>query len=192
MARIKGIDRLANALQRSIRDLLASGVEHALVGGLAVGARTEPRFTRDIDLAVAVRNDKEAEAVIHNLLRLGYQVEAVLEQTASGRLATARLCHCEDAEVLVDLLFASCGIEFEVVDRAEALIVLGTKLKVASLGHLIAMKVLSVGVDRDQDRIDLRRLIALASQSDLRACPESFAAHCETRVSARQTPRGKT
>ena len=33
----------------------------ALVGGLAVSARAEPRFTRDVDLAVAVVSDDEAE-----------------------------------------------------------------------------------------------------------------------------------
>jgi hypothetical protein len=37
----------------------------ALVGGLAVSVRTEPRFTRDVDLAVAVFDDNEAEALIH-------------------------------------------------------------------------------------------------------------------------------
>lgn len=29
------------------------GADFALVGGIAVSARTEPRFTRDLDLAVA-------------------------------------------------------------------------------------------------------------------------------------------
>jgi hypothetical protein len=33
-----------------------------LVGGLAVSVRTEPRFTRDVDLVVAISDDHAAEA----------------------------------------------------------------------------------------------------------------------------------
>lgn len=35
----------------------------ALVGGLAISARIEPRFTRDLDIAIAVENDARAEEV---------------------------------------------------------------------------------------------------------------------------------
>lgn len=38
----------------------------AIVGGLAVSVRTEPRFTRDLDLAVAVSDDQAAEALVHH------------------------------------------------------------------------------------------------------------------------------
>lgn len=44
----------------------------ALVGGLAVSVRTEPRFTRDLDLAVAVSDDHAAEALIHQLHAAGF------------------------------------------------------------------------------------------------------------------------
>ena len=49
-----------NAIARALRDFLAerpAGVGFALVGGLAVSARTEPRFTRDLDFAIAVADD---------------------------------------------------------------------------------------------------------------------------------------
>ena len=39
----------------------------ALIGGLAVSARTEPRFTRDADFAVALAGDAEAEALMNAL-----------------------------------------------------------------------------------------------------------------------------
>jgi hypothetical protein len=42
-------------------DLRHVGARWALVGALAVGIRSEPRFTRDIDIAVAVESDGEAE-----------------------------------------------------------------------------------------------------------------------------------
>jgi hypothetical protein len=66
-------------------------VSFALVGGLAVSARAEPRFTRDADLAVALASDAEAEALIHSLRARDCSIEAVVEQDTVGRLATVRL-----------------------------------------------------------------------------------------------------
>jgi len=37
---------------------------YAFVGGLAVSARTEPRFTKDLDLAIAATEDREPETFI--------------------------------------------------------------------------------------------------------------------------------
>lgn len=45
--------RLAEALVQLQADLLDIGARWALIGGLAVSGRTEPRTTRDIDVAVA-------------------------------------------------------------------------------------------------------------------------------------------
>lgn len=54
-----------NSLLRQIAKILNDQREAwALVGGLAVSVRTEPRFTRDLDLAVAVSNDREAESIL--------------------------------------------------------------------------------------------------------------------------------
>ena len=59
------------ALREVTGHLAHAGVRFALIGGLAVSARTEPRFTRDADLAVAVTSDAEAEAP-------HYEVDAVV------------------------------------------------------------------------------------------------------------------
>ena len=45
-------------LRQVARDLERAGCRWALLGGLAVSVRAEPRFTRDIDLAVAVESDR--------------------------------------------------------------------------------------------------------------------------------------
>lgn len=99
---------------RHVLDALSgSGARVALVGGLAVGVRGEPRFTRDVDLAVAVSSDAEAEALVRDLLARGYRAFNALEQEAAGRLATVRLRSPTAATdvAVVDLLFASSGIE---------------------------------------------------------------------------------
>jgi predicted nucleotidyltransferase len=141
-----------------------------LVGGLAVSARTEPRFTRDADIAVAVDSDAEAEALIHRLRVAGYEIETIVEQEAVGRLATARLTRSQEpATPVIDLLFASSGIEAEIVAEADEIELLSQlPVRVATTGHLIALKVLARDdVTRPQDVSDLRALLGVASAGDV-------------------------
>ena len=145
------------------------GARCALVGGLAVSARTEPRFTRDIDLAVAVETDGEAELLVRELRARGYRPTGHLEQEATGRLATVRLTEGAASGPVVDLLFASSAIEPETVEAAERLEVLpGLIVPVARLPHLLASKVL-VRDDRTrpQDVSDARALLRRAKAGDL-------------------------
>ena len=48
-------------LRQAAADLDAIGARWAVIGGLAVAFRAEPRFTKDVDVAVAVADDREAE-----------------------------------------------------------------------------------------------------------------------------------
>ncbi len=45
------------ALRRAVADLDALKVRWALIGGLAISIRSVPRFTKDLDFAIAVAND---------------------------------------------------------------------------------------------------------------------------------------
>lgn len=155
---------IESALRKAAADLNAIGVRWALVGGLAVSARTIPRFTKDLDFAVAVGNDAQAEDVVHRLRARDYQPVEVLEQDYVKRLSGVRLAH-KDSDVVVDLLFASSGIENEVVASADRLEVLPRlTVPVATTAHLIAMKALA---GRNQDLTDLSYLIPAASPADL-------------------------
>jgi len=143
----------------------------ALVGGLAVSIRTEPRFTRDLDLAVAVDNDQEAEALVHALHHDGFQTFATVEHEKTKRLATARIMPAGDSPqgLVLDILFASSGIEDDVCRNAENLLVFpNLHVPVAQTYHLIALKILSRDDEtRPQDAADLRQLIAHADETDL-------------------------
>lgn len=162
---------LGKVLSRIAGDLAESEDSFALVGGLAVSARTEPRFTRDADIAVIVDSDEQAEELVYSLKAVGYSIDTLVEQEAVGRLATVRLSPpgADLRGIVVDLLFASSGIEHEVVQNAERLRVLeDIEVLVARVGHLIALKVLSRDdVKRPQDLVDLRALLKVASESDL-------------------------
>lgn len=157
-------------LRRIVADLARTGHDCALIGGLAVSVRTEPRFTRDADLAVAVADDADAEALVMALRDCGYHDAAVLEQDATARLATVRLSRPEEPDVpVIDLLFASSGIEPEIVAESETMTVIsGLRMRVATTGHLIALKVLARDdVRRPQDIVDLRALVKAASADEL-------------------------
>jgi hypothetical protein len=69
-----------SALRRAVSDLNALKAQWALIGGLAISVRSVPRFTKDLDFAVAVAGDSEAEDVVHRLGGRGYRPVELLEQ----------------------------------------------------------------------------------------------------------------
>lgn len=153
---------VTEAATRAASDLGEVGARFALVGGLAVSVWGEPRYTRDVDLAVGVRGDEEAERVIRELATRGYEIVTIIEQTKTNRLATARLRRAEERSVLIDLLFASSGIEPELAAAAVEI----DGVPVGTVGHLIALKVLSESEKRLQDRIDIQELAKVATNGD--------------------------
>ncbi len=140
----------------------------ALVGGLAVALRANPRLTRDVDVAVAVADDADAESAVVDMLRAGYSVSAVVEHDPSGRLATVRLAHPDWSGTLTDVLFASSGIEPEAARGAEQLRgPSALEVPVARVGHLMAMKVLAQDDRRrPTDADDLRALVEVADADE--------------------------
>lgn len=168
---------LQEALIRIETDLRALGLRWALVGGLAVSARSEPRTTDDLDLAVVVANDLEAEEAARGLRGRGYRDNpqgALLEQTDVGRLASLRLVSpiLTSRPVGIDLLFASSGIEPEIIAAAEIKEALpGVFLPVATLSHLLALKVLA---GRLKDKVDAQTLLRYAQPGDLERAREAL------------------
>jgi predicted nucleotidyltransferase len=144
-----------------------------------VSARTEPRFTRGADLAVPVEDDADAERLVESLQQRGWAIAAAIEQEAAGRLAAVRLAPYGEAAhgVVIDLLFASSGIEPEVVQAAETVEVLpGLVVPIARLGHLIALKVLARDDrTRPQDAADLARLLSVADSASLALARDALA-----------------
>lgn len=121
-------------------------------------ARSEPRFTRDVDLCVVANDDQDAERLVFDLRDLGYRLVATVEHKELGRLAAARLRNADG--IICDLLIASSGVEHEVVARAtEVELAPETTLPVATVEDLLALKTLSATARRPQDAADIRALI---------------------------------
>lgn len=159
--------RLGEALVRAISVLDALGTSYALVGGIAVSVLAAPRSTGDVDIAVAVADDGEAESVGRSFMEAGYTVASLLEQDETGRLAGVRV-HDAASGVGLDLLFAMSGIEPEIVASGRRIEVLpGTSMPVATVGSLIVTKLLARDDRRrPMDADDLRSLAELATDDD--------------------------
>ncbi len=152
---------------RSIADALRTAHRpFAVVGGLAVSVRGEPRFTRDVDVVVTVLDDRDMETLVFDLGALGYRTVALVEHGLRLRLSTARLA--TPAGLIVDLIAPTCGIEQEIVERAQPVRVAAAgELPVARAEELLAMKVLSMSDRRPQDRMDAVNLLLVNPGLDL-------------------------
>jgi len=162
------VNLLDTAFVRLVADLRALKVEWALVGGMAVSYRSRPRTTEDLDVAIAVVGDREAESIARGFRSRGYHhlPESVLEHRDAKRLATVRFAATAQdcAGVVVDLLFSSSGIEPELVASAEVLEILPrVSVPVALTGHLLAMKILA---GREQDVRDAQWLWEAADETE--------------------------
>jgi hypothetical protein len=150
--------KLARVLGELGRELELNGVAYAVVGGLAASARGEARFTRDIDVALPVDNDEQAEQCIHQFVRNGYVVVATVKQDATQRLATARLRRPDGS--VCDLIFATSGIERETIESAQRIESFpGLLVPTASAEAIVAMKVLSATSQRPRDLGDIQAIL---------------------------------
>lgn len=180
------VDQLSRRLAAFAAGLDDLCLPWAVVGGMAVSVRAEPRFTRDIDIALAVSGDAAAEDVVRELRSRGYDDFQHFEH-ATGRLATVRFRPRDNSRIVVDVLFASSGIEPEVVAGATIETVFkNVRAPIASVEHLIALKTLSLSEARPLDRSDLKELLERASQDQLDAADAALEL-----INARGFSRGK-
>ena len=161
---------VSDVLARTIACLDDFGVHYALIGGLAVSVRSEPRFTRDVDIAVAVDSDEAAEQLVRAMFGRGFELHMQIEQKTDGRLATCRLTHRDDpGSTIVDLFFASSGIEHEVIAAADMVALTDSiELPVVQSEDLIVLKLLAVANRRNaQDTQDVVNLLQMVDPERL-------------------------
>lgn len=151
-----------------LRELLDTGVQFVLIGGLASQVHGSPSLTGDVDICFALGRE--------NLERLALAVQAlgsVRRELPSGVHAPldARALRAGDVFTLttrygdLDLLaHPDPGLDFEaLVSRSIRVEVFGKAINVASLDDLMAMK---RAAGRPKDRIELEILGALREELD--------------------------
>lgn len=133
------------------RKLDESGVEYALVGGLAVAVWGAPRATQDIDLLVQA---EQLEAALAAVEPLGFKLRALPMKFRDG-MELQRVSKVEEGELLT-LDFILVGSSLEPVWQSRQVVESeGGPLWVVSREKLIQMK---VGAGRPQDLADVERL----------------------------------
>ena len=137
-------------LERTFGALEASGARNLVVGGVAVVLHGHPRFTADLDLALAL-DEANIEAALSALEGLGYRPRAPVFSLWSAELPGTE----------VDL-FVSEQLPLEPAwgRRLQARIG-GLSVNVAGLGDLMEMK---RRAGRPQDIADVRELEAIARE----------------------------
>jgi hypothetical protein len=146
-------------LQVTLADAAAflenEGVPYALVGGMAVSLRGQPRVTADVDMVIAVDVDR-ALALIERLGQSKFRplfdgIEEVVE-----RAFILPLRH-RSTYVKLDLAIGVSGFERQAVARAQPVEVAGSPISVATAEDLLIMKVLA---GRPQDEQDVTGLVS--------------------------------
>jgi hypothetical protein len=123
----------------------AEGIEHALIGGLALAAHGAGRATVDLDF---LADGERCDDVDRIVLGRGYER---LHRTAD----VANYASHDPERGRVDFLFARRAPGRAMLSRAALLEVLGTSVRVADASDLIGLKVQSSSNDPRRARQDL-------------------------------------
>lgn len=151
---------LQQTLVDAVSMLESQAIPFAVIGGLAVSFRGQPRMTIDVDLViqadidVALRLVKTLEATPFDPLFAGIEdvVNSAFILPLRHRTTGVRL----------DVAIGMSGFERDAVQRATAVDVFGTAVPVATVEDLLVMKALA---GRPQDDQDIQGLVANAEAS---------------------------
>jgi len=127
---------------------------YMLVGGLAVGFFGEPRFTRDIDIAIII-DPKNIEILIRALKRHKYifhEKEILMLSRLSNRFAIAD----PSDTYRIDLWIPKSGYEKKSFERRKKKKISQTSFFLISPEDLILFKLLA---DRPQDILDIKGIL---------------------------------
>jgi hypothetical protein len=120
---------------------------------------------------VSVQSDEEADGIVFGMRHRGYAPVDVIVHSDTGRVAMVRMALPREAATGpdLDLLFATTGIEPEIVGAAKPVAVVpGAVMPTAARGHLIAAKLVSYDEQRrPQDRVDILALLKKATPADV-------------------------
>ena len=143
-------------INSDFRDLLqvfnVAGIRYLVVGGYAVMAYTEPRYTKDLDLWIDPV-EENARAVLRSLTTFG----APTSEVSPADLTEPDVFYQIGVDpVRIDLMTSVTGLDFTAAwDRRTLVDFGGVQASVLSREDLITAKRAS---GRPQDRLDARRL----------------------------------
>jgi hypothetical protein len=155
---------MAGEQQPVSRDVLEGAVElaavarqanlhYALIGGLAAGYRTQPRFTQDVDFLLQIPQ-LQLPAVLDDLTAHGFVADPV---TTIREWTREHMTTLSFRGVRVDWLKPVIPLYQHVLDRATDETLLNQPIRIATAEGLILVKLLAY---RPQDVVDIENLVA--------------------------------
>jgi hypothetical protein len=153
-------DPLQAALERTTAAFARRGVRYALIGGLATGYRSRPRYTKDVDVIVDVPA-VELPGLLAELRAEGFEFEErdVIEEFTRHHMAVLWR-----SGVRCDWLRPVLPAYRHVLDTATLESADAAPLRVATAEGLVLLKLLAF---RLQDQTDVEALVAANPALDL-------------------------
>jgi hypothetical protein len=127
-------------------------IQHAMIGGVAVGVRGRPRATKDVDFIVYVPA-LAFPGLLEELVEQGFDMD-VIETTR--RWTADRMVVLRSGRVRVDWLQPVLPIYASVLEKAEPMQWADSEIRVAAPEGIILTKMLAF---RPQDQVDIESLL---------------------------------
>ena len=147
------VELLEAGLRKVAAVLEQHAVNYAVIGGLAAGYRSQPRFTKDIDFLLHVPQLSLAP-VLEQLAAIGFSVDVL---TAIREWTQDHMTVLSYHGIRIDWLKAVIPAYQHVLERATEEVWLDQPIRVASAEGLILLKLLAF---RTQDQLDIENLVA--------------------------------
>ena len=150
----KSLEEFAGELDKAFKKGELAG--YALIGGLAVSARSKPRATKDIDFLVSAEKDFFSKTFPEILESKGHSYKIFKggwDDPVNGLIRV----YDEDGSELVDIIPVFWKWQDEIVKNAEKLKVFeGVSIPVARIEDLVILKLVAGG---PQDMLDIEELL---------------------------------
>jgi hypothetical protein len=147
-------NQIVSALHDLVDFFSSEDLDYALIGGLAVAVRGEPRSTLDIDIVT----DCDVERALQLLMSLAASpfepyFDGVEQVIRTGLLLP--LVH-KKTEIRIDISLGMSGFDKEAISNSSLSMIEGRPIKVVSPEYLVVMKQLAA---RPRDLDDIRGVL---------------------------------
>lgn len=151
----KIVETITRALQISADVLARYEIRYALIGGVAVSYRSQPRFTKDLNFLLKIPQ-LVLPRVLEDLQTSGFTVDviATIKEWTQHHMIALRY-----EGVRVDWLKPVVPTYDHIIEKATDERIAARSVRVATLESLIVLKLLAF---RPQDLFDIENLIAAA------------------------------
>src|SRR5262245_48098114 len=143
---------IAEALRHLLEVLQGHQIQYALIGGLASGYRSRPRFTQDVDLLLQIPQIA-LPGILGELRKRGFTFD---DQQVIQQWVRDHMTVLEYHGTRIDWLKPALPLYQHVLDRARLETWLDTTIRIASAEGLILTKLIA---SRPQDTVDIENLV---------------------------------